>query len=97
MISSIKNHSLGTGIEYINYNIAPDELNPRGEQSNVISETVTKDNGHELGLYINDEYILNYLISFSFGLRFNAFQQIGPGTVYQYEEGLPKTPETIMG
>ncbi len=96
LISSIKNHSLGTGIEYINYNIAPDELNPRGEQSNVINETVTKDNGHELGLYINDEYILNYLISFSFGLRFNAFQQIGPGTVYQYEEGLPKTPETII-
>jgi len=96
LISSIKNHSLGTGIEYINYNIAPDELIPRGEQSNVISESVIKDNGHELGLYINDEYILNYLISFSFGLRFNAFQQIGPGTVYQYEEDVPKTPETII-
>ena len=95
LISSIKDHNLSTGIEYINYEIAPDELTPRGEQSSIISETVYKDNGHELGIYINDEYTLNYLLSFSFGLRFNAFQQLGPGVVYQYEEGLPRIPENI--
>jgi hypothetical protein len=96
LISSIENHGLVTGIEYINYNIAPDQIMPRGEQSNIIGETITKDNGHELGLYINDEYILNYLFSFSFGLRFNAFQQLGPGTVFIYEEGVPKIPENII-
>ena len=96
LISSIKDHNISTGIEYINYEIAPDELTPRGEQSTIISESVYKDNGHELGIYINDEYTLNYLFSFSFGLRFNAFQQLGPGVVYQYDEGAPKVPETII-
>lgn len=95
LISSVEDHTISTGIEYINYEIAPDELTPRGEQSTIIKESVYKDNGHELGIYINDEYTLNYLFSFSFGLRFNAFQQLGPGIVYQYEEGHPKEPDTI--
>ena len=95
LISSIKDHSISTGIEYINYHIAPDELAPRGDQSSIIPQEVMKDNGHEFGIYLNDEYVLNHLFTISFGLRFNTFQQLGPGTVYKYPEGEPKDPENI--
>ncbi len=96
LISSIKNHNLSTGIEYVRYDIFPDELAPKGDQSRVVSESIAKDNGQELGLYINDEFTLNYLFSFSFGLRFNAFQQLGPGTEYIYPEGEPKRKDTVI-
>lgn len=95
LISSLKDHNLATGIEYINYEIAPDELAPRGEQSSIIPEEVEKDDGHELGIYINDEFVLNHLFTLSFGLRFNAFQQLGPSTIYIYPDGEPKNPENI--
>jgi hypothetical protein len=95
LISSIKDHSIATGIEYINYEIAPDELTPRGDQSSIIPEEVMKDNGQELGIYLNDEFILNHLFTLSFGLRFNAFQQLGPSTVYIYTEGESKNPDNI--
>ena len=96
LISSFKKHTLVTGVEYINYSIRPDDIEPRGDQSSVIQESVLKDDGHELGIYVNDEYILNHLFSFAFGLRYNAFQQLGPSTVYIYEEGQPKIPESII-
>jgi len=95
LITSIEDHNLSTGAEYIFYDVSPDDLMARGVHSSIIPENVEKDNGHEIGMYINDEYILNHLFSFSFGLRFNLFQQIGPGTVYRYQEGVPKSPETV--
>jgi hypothetical protein len=96
LYSGFDRHSLQAGGEFIRYYMKPDLLGPRMEVSSVISEQVDKDDGREIGFYLNDEYVINHLFSISAGVRFNIFQQTGPGDVFQYESGLPRSSETIV-
>jgi hypothetical protein len=74
----------------------PDEVSPHLEGSTVINRKVKRDNAHEMGFYVNDEYIINHLFSVSAGLRFNIFQQLGPGDLFTYQDGIPRSPDSIL-
>ncbi|MBR9998357.1 MAG: TonB-dependent receptor, partial [Cyclobacteriaceae bacterium] len=96
LYSGFSRHNLQAGGEYIRYYMKPDQLEPRLSGSGVISQQVDKDDGREMGLYLNDEYTINHLFSVSAGLRFNIFQQTGPGDVFLYQSGLPRSPDSII-
>jgi len=96
LISSIEKHNIMTGIEYIYYDVKPDVLSARNDDSTIIPELVIRDDAHEIGIFANDEFIINHLFSVTYGLRYNLFQQLGPAIIYNYEMGVPKTPETLI-
>jgi len=96
LFSGFKSHNLTSGVEYIKYFMMPDKLQKREEKSAIIPEKVNKDNAQELGVYINDEYIINHLISVSAGFRYNLFQQVGPGDTYLYEGTGSLKPDNII-
>lgn len=89
-------HNVNAGIEWIRYDARPESIEKRGDFSTVAPQMVDKDDGQELGIYINDEFELNHRISFSLGLRYSLYQQLGPSTVYTYEPGLPRRIENVM-
>ena len=50
---------------------------------------VSKNYALEHGLYIANEQKIGRKLTLKYGLRYNAFQNIGPATVYSYAKGYP--------
>ncbi len=86
-ITTIPGHDITAGLEGILYLSSPDRIDPYLEKSQVIPQSVTRENGLETAVFINDEYTINHLFSLSAGFRFNYFESLGPATVYDYKPG----------
>lgn len=82
-------HLFNFGVEGIRYKNRPDRIAPRGENSAVISEEITREVGREMALYINDDFEISPKLAFSAGLRFSMFQSLGPDQVFLYKAGEP--------
>lgn len=89
-------HNVHFGAELTHYRSEPEDLRPRGVRSTVIPTSINKGQGRELGLYVNDEFVLNADLSFAVGLRFSLYQQLGPGRIFNYEADQPLRPENIL-
>ncbi|MEM6631358.1 MAG: TonB-dependent receptor [Bacteroidota bacterium] len=90
-------HTFHAGVEGTLYDLVPNEERPLGEFSSIIPVTAEKDQGLELGIYVNDEYNINNFLSVSLGLRFVNFQNMGPFTENIYEPDQPRSDETVIG
>ena len=88
-------HVLRAGIEILENRSKPEELIPM-PGSLIRPNIVDKDHGREISFYVNEELNLGEFFSISAGLRFNMYQQIGPGVAYQYENELPTNREAII-
>ncbi|HQQ84135.1 MAG TPA: TonB-dependent receptor, partial [Cyclobacteriaceae bacterium] len=88
-------HALNFGAEMNIYNGSPEIANPYGTASTTVSQRVEKDRGREFAFYFNEEYTVSPAISFSAGLRYSLFQNLGPDTVYTYKSGSIRDVTTI--
>ena len=88
-------HKSLLGFELTNYNAKPEVLNPLTDQSGVIADEVAKDKGREVAFFLNDEFNLTPGISISAGLRYSRFNQLGPDEIFNYQQGQPRSIETI--
>lgn len=82
------------GAEIKRYHVNPGEKLPLGSESIVMAQTVQPENGLESSIYISDEYQLSNRVSFYAGIRYTMFNALGPGSVFVYEDGLPKNRDT---
>lgn len=90
-------HNIHFGAEWIRYDSADETLEPfQNSDSGIEQDAVPKDDGQEFGFYLNDEIILSPTLTFSIGLRYSLYQQLGPTTEYAYQEGLPRGIESII-
>ena len=89
-------HTFHAGVEGTFYDLAPNEEKPLGEASAIIPVTAEKDQGLELGVYLNDEFNLNNFLSISLGLRYAHFENWGPFTENIYEPNQPLSDETVI-
>ena len=87
---------INTGFQAIGYLINPGEILPTQITSNVIPESLRKDQSAELALFADDDFDLSDKLSFSLGLRYTQFRNLGPGVVYSYEPNLPKSQSSIV-
>lgn len=88
-------HQLDFGASIIWYDLQPGSLIPATERSGINPVLIEKEQSREMAAYFNDEYKINSRISLMFGLRYSLFHNLGPGSVYLYEENIPKGPTTI--
>ncbi|MEZ4993287.1 MAG: TonB-dependent receptor [Saprospiraceae bacterium] len=91
-----EHHLLNFGAEGIIYKNQPNRIDPRGDQSTVISEEVSRETGREFAVYLNDDFELSPKLALSAGLRYSVFQALGPDQVYLYQAGEPLTPYNII-
>jgi hypothetical protein len=82
-------HLFNFGMEGIQYKNDPNLIDPRGEQSTIVSEQVSRELGREFALYINDDIELSPKLALSVGLRYSQFQALGPDSVFVYRAGEP--------
>ncbi|MEL6841888.1 MAG: TonB-dependent receptor, partial [Bacteroidota bacterium] len=88
--------SLYVGGEGVFYQLRPQTLAPRGEQSAIGNREIDGAQGLESAVYANLEFSVTPLIAFSVGLRYSSFHNLGPGQVFVYDENNPIRDEFIV-
>ena len=95
--TGFKNQTLTAGAEWTRYKSDSESLSPYHNDSVIATERVEKDSGQEFALYIGNEIELGRSLLFSIGLRYSHFDQLGPGTVFDYEENRPRSVSSVVG
>lgn len=82
------------GIQSEWYRFKPGSLVPlEGSSLNVIH--LEKDFSRNYAAYFNHELKVTDKLSVIYGLRYSLFQNLGPGTVFEFDENAPRTIDTI--
>ncbi|MCC4211791.1 TonB-dependent receptor [Leeuwenhoekiella parthenopeia] len=87
-------HNLRYGLNTKLYSINPGTLDPLNE-SNLQPITLDNKKGLESAIYFSDEFEINEKLLVEAGLRLSMFNLVGPTKQRVYEEGLPKSDETV--
>jgi len=89
------NHTLDFGFSSLLYRFKPGEVDFLGENPNFDDFQLEHEHALESGIYVNHEMNAGEKLQLQLGLRYSLFQNIGPGLVYQYGEGLPRSEGNI--
>ncbi|MEO7768247.1 MAG: TonB-dependent receptor, partial [Ferruginibacter sp.] len=87
--------TIEAGIDYISYAISPGSRNPSSDSSSILSQTIEKEKGREMAVFISDQVDFTEKISLQLGLRYANYEYLGPKNVYGYLQGEPISKETI--
>lgn len=87
--------SYNFGLQLFHYDIAPGDRKPVGNSSFVKPFTMENEQALELAAYISSQLEFSEDWGVEIGLRYVHYLQLGPGKAFTYQEGMPKTPETI--
>lgn len=88
-------HNIEAGLDGTYYIINPGELKPGA--SNAVAAIVTpKENGAELGLFLEDEIKISNKITISAGIRYSKYASIGPNSYKVYANGEEKTNGSVV-
>jgi len=79
-------HTLRFGFSSTLHVFDPGKAKGTSEESLFTEYKLERAYGLESGLYISDDYTVNSLLILKYGLRFSLFQNIGPDTVYLYDQ-----------
>ncbi len=88
-------HKIEIGGNYINYGLNPAFQRPIGDNSSVNTIQLEKEQANEMAAYISEEFIVSPKITVSAGLRYSMFEYLGSHTVRSFEEGVPKSVQSI--
>lgn len=89
-------HTLDFGLSSIHYTLHPGSFQPRGDKSLVVPDEVSKEQALESAVYLTEKYNISSSLSIQAGIRFSFYNYLGPKTIYQYADGLPKETANII-
>lgn len=84
------------GANGILYRVQTGTLQPASDASSINPLAINPENGREFGVYISTDWMPSPAVTVQAGLRYSAFAYVGAATVYQYAEGVPRSPETVI-
>ncbi len=89
--------ALTAGLEGVYYKGKPERMSPFNEESAVQNQQAGKEKGVELSGFLSLEYELGKNTGLVAGLRYSTYSQLGPDTVYLYNENAPISEAEIRG
>ena len=95
LYTGIQNHTINAGIEWTRYSSDDESITPYHNSSVIASEDLDKDSGREFALYLGNEIDLTDELLISLGVRYSLFHHTGPGILYDYQDGVPRTGSSI--
>jgi hypothetical protein len=95
LLTSGENLATNFGAEATVYSPREERSDPLGGNSSTVSSQVQKSRGIELAGFIDQDFSVSKAISIAAGLRYSFFQNYGPDTVYQYQDGASRRVSTI--
>ena len=93
--SASPKHSLDFGINTIHYKLHPGSFEPLGGQSLVLPDELQAEQALESAAYFGDQFTVSPRFSMNAGIRYSIFNYLGPQTVNNYVQGLPREEATI--
>ncbi len=90
------NHVIDFGASGVHYAIKPGNLLRYGQESLVKPISVQQEKANEFAVYVSDKINISSKLSGEVGLRYSWYDLKGPGTVYMYQPGLPKSSDNII-
>ncbi len=85
------------GAEALAYQMAPETLTPLGSRSEIMPNQLEKQRGVELAPFVSAAWTPNENFAVSAGLRYSYYSQLGPDSIYVYQQGVPISPLTVIG
>jgi TonB dependent receptor/CarboxypepD_reg-like domain/TonB-dependent Receptor Plug Domain len=89
-------HTFNYGLNVLLYQFKGLKIGPASDVSPVATINVRDEYALEPSIYIQDDYSLNAHLKFSFGLRYSHYYNIGAGSVYVYQNNLPRDISNII-
>jgi hypothetical protein len=86
---------LEIGAEQSRYQVSPGQLTPL-DSSSLLPRLLPSEQGRETSLFLHSQWVISPRVELMAGLRYSYFDNIGPGQVYFYTTGSPKTAEGII-
>jgi hypothetical protein len=83
------------GGEAVQYQMRPETQMPYTNESGIFEEKIEKQKGLEYAPFFSMEWNPHEKLTISGGLRYSQYHQLGPDSVYRYQEGLPQSRLTI--
>lgn len=80
------NNTIKFGAIFTYHKFEPGHAFGLGEQSFLSDYRVNESNGYESGAYISNEQKIGDKLTLKYGLRFSMFNNVGKGTVYDFDE-----------
>jgi len=80
------NHKLRYGATFMYHLFSPGRIKGLGNTSSATDFILPPSYALESSLYITDDFKISDRLTLKYGLRFAAFQNIGPGIVYSYDD-----------
>ncbi|TKT93264.1 TonB-dependent receptor [Dyadobacter frigoris] len=87
-------HKIETGLIVTRYGLSPGNLAPVSE-SNITRINLEKEQAIEEAVYLSDEWNPVRWLSINAGIRYVNFNNVGAGTVFQYDTNIPRSAESI--
>ncbi|MFN3555811.1 MAG: TonB-dependent receptor [Bacteroidales bacterium] len=84
-------HSLESGVSAVFYQISPGEIQPEGDPSLVLPKTLQQEQAMEFAAWLSDNISISGRLDLEVGLRYSLYHQTGPGEVWLYEQGKPRS------
>lgn len=91
-----ENNYVKAGIEYINYNIDPEQLSPNEEMSIIRDTSIQRLSSISIAPFFGVKVHLLNNLAIEAGVRYSTYGSIGPGKSYTYENNFI-TSSTIIG
>ena len=83
------------GFQAIGYWINPGKILPTRAESSIVPKSLRDERAAELALFADDDFDLSDKWSLNLGMRYTQFLNYGPGVVYNYALGVPKSEGSI--
>ena len=83
------------GISAIHHTISPGSAKGMSDESLFTELVLDKTYALESGIYASNEQQLGTRLTMRYGLRFSLFQNMGPGTIYHYDENYELGDSTV--
>ena len=92
----IKDHQLSYGVDATLFYLDQGDFLPLNEESNVTPIAFEPEQALKSSLFLGDEWNISEKLSLSGGLRFTNYRYLGPKTVYEFADNLPREEEHII-
>jgi len=87
---------INTGFQAIKYQINPGEIVPTQAITDVVSQSMRKEQSAEFALFADDDFDLSEKVSLDLGMRYTKFVNYGPGVAYNYATGVPLSLSSVI-
>lgn len=86
-------HKVEFGFNGIYYKLHPGWLQPNDEESLIAPSAIQSEQALESAVYISDQFDISPKLSLQGGIRYSLYNYLGPGSINNYADGLPKTSD----